>query len=282
MESDLYAANQPPRVQSLTMRLMIDKALNNSRRYDIFHPSAWGQCLRKISYQYYNEEDPFITKGPKDVDLRLERVFDNGHGVHYRWQQTYLAQTPYLRGIWRCMSCGERFGEGHRLGIKNPQLEDGWACQCSSTLPLQYEEITVRSEMYNFEGHVDTVIDVRGTDFALPNDDLNVYVVDYKTMKDDLFTKLRSAKHEHVVQTNIYMWLLDLKAAVVLYENKDNQSIKEMFVPRDDELIAKTKKDSLWLQRVLEKRKLPPRPPGFNRSGFPCRFCEFSRICYSQ
>lgn len=277
----VWQTDRPVKVEFLVKDHMVRKALGNTRRFDHFHPSAWGSCLRKIAYQYYNDQDPFVSKTPYDIDDRFERIFDNGHGVHYRWQK-YLDESGVLRGIWKCVnpSCGKEYGVGELIGIKNPSRVAGWACSCGCKDIMEYEEPLVKSTPeYNFVGHCDAVIDIRGTRFEQKNK-YDIFIVDFKSMKDEYFSELTGPKDEHVVQVNIYMWILDLHGAVLVYENKDNQHLKEMFVPRDEELIAKIKAQSVWMLGILKQKKLPFRPNGYSRSKFPCRFCDFVGHCY--
>lgn len=272
---------RPPSLVALVNRYITNKALGSDRRYDTFHPSAWGSCLRAVAYQYYNSECRFKPKTESDVDQRMERLFDNGHYMHARWQK-YLSESGIIRGYWSCKKCDMWYGMDQKLGILNPKLGDprSWPCPCDPSL-LHYEELLVKSDpRYRFEGHVDAVIDLRNTPMATGRSS-DLFVVDFKSMKDSYFSELRYAKHEHVIQTHIYMWLLDINAAMVLYENKDNQNVKEMFVPRDEKIIDQIKEESVWMIKVLGHGRLPPRPKGANRSKPPCLFCEFKDICYS-
>ena len=272
---------RPPSIQVMISGHMISKARSNDRKYHYFHPSAWGACLRCIAYQFYNQTHKFLNKPNSGIDQRMERIFDNGHGMHLRWQQ-YLAGAKILRGCWTCAFCGIVYGRESLLGILNPIVANGpgWTCPCGSE-EFGYEEVLVSSEpRYNFEGHVDAVVDLRSSEFKQGNES-DVFVLDFKSIKDEYFSELRHAKHEHVIQVHIYMWLLGLKAAVVLYENKDDQNLKEMFVPRDESVVERIKEESLWLVEVLKHGKLPPRPTGHSRSKVPCRFCDFQELCYA-
>jgi len=271
--------NHPVKVEYLVRDYMLKKAMNNPRSFDHFHPSAWGQCLRKIAYQYYNDKEKFFTKNT--VDDKLERIFDHGHVTHARWQK-YLDHSGYLRGAWKCTNplCNKVYGAEDKLGIFNPSAKEGWACSCGSRHRLAYEEVLVKSEpQYNFIGSVDAIIDVRGSEFEKKNQ-YDIFVVDLKTIKNELFMELMEPKYEHIVQVNIYMWILGLQGAVLVYENKDNQQIKEFFVPRDESLIEHVKKQSIWLTELLKSRKLPFKPNDCSRSKFPCRSCEFLDLCY--
>ena len=275
---------RPTSLETMTRQFVIKKARDNDRKYDVFHPSAWGICLRKVAYQHYNYLDNFMKKADLGVDLRGERIYDNGNGAHSRWQRC-LAGSGVLRGAWKCPNplCNQVHGEEERLGIFNPlQARPGWRCPCGNDKLLDYEEVRVTSDpRYNFDGHVDAIIDVRNTEYKTGDDDLDLFVMDFKTMKSDQFVSLAKPKDEHVVQVNIYMWLLDLKSSVLAYENKDDQSLKEIYVPRDDELIDKIKRQSEWLVEALRRRKVPMRPDGSSMSRPPCRFCEFVGLCYA-
>lgn len=277
-----FVWDAPPKVEFLIKEHMTKKFMKNDRPYDIFHPSAWGSCLRKIAYQYYNEHHKFLPKSDTDIDFRMERLFDNGHAMHARWRD-YLDGAGILRGMWKCgnIRCGKTYGGNDPLGVFNPLRQPGWACSCGNNRKFEYEELSVVSEpQYNFEGHCDAVVDVRGLPTASGNPDLDLFVVDFKSMKSDYFNELTEAKAEHVIQVHIYMWVLNLKTAVVIYENKDDQKVKEMFVKRSEPLIEDLKAQSKWLVDVLCHDKLPNRPAGFTRSEFPCRLCEFKGICF--
>jgi hypothetical protein len=220
---DMHAGCKPPRLENVVRQYLVKKASESTRRYDVFHPSAWGYCLRKIAYQYYNEKKKFYQKTDADVNSRLEMIFDNGHHVHARWQD-YLDKAGVLRGIWRCPSpeCGKKHGEGNKLGVLNPlRTKKGWKCQCGNDKALEYEEIPIISHPdYNFRGSCDAVLDFRGGPFEVKSA-MDVIVVDFKSMKNDEFVKLEHAKPEHIVQVSIYMWVLGLKGAVLLYESKN-------------------------------------------------------------
>lgn len=273
------------KVEMATHPYMIKKASENNRRYDIFHPSAWGGCLRKVAYQYYNDKEHFFEKKSSNVDVRVERIFDNGHGVHSRWQK-YLDCSGILRGCWKCTNpmCGKVYGEEEKIGIFNPlRTIPDWHCSnCGNNSDLSYEELRVKSDpVYNFDGHCDAVVDMSNTPYA-KNNNQDLIVVDFKSMKDEYFSEITESKskHEHVVQVNIYMWILDLHASIVLYENKNTQAVKEVFVPRDEKLIDKIKEQAIWMRNVLNKGKLPNRPDGSSPSRIPCRFCEFLQYCW--
>jgi hypothetical protein len=271
--------NKPPLLEYVIKPVLADKLLNDERRYHIFHPSAWGYCQRKVAYQYYNEKDKFLKFSEADVDPRVMRIFDNGHAIHDRWQ-SYLDKAGVLRGNWRCEKCSSVYGTENKIGIFNPSRAENWKCSCGATGQLSYQELIVKSPpQYNFEGHTDGVIDLTQSRFATKSP-LDVFVVDMKSINKDQFNELAEAKQEHVIQVNIYMWILDLKGAVLVYECKDNQAVKEFFCPRDENMIERIKAEALLMVSALHARKIPPRPAGFSRTKYPCKGCEFMSYCY--
>jgi hypothetical protein len=269
----------PISIEALTARSIRQKALENTRKYDVFHPSDWGYCLRKVAFQYYNEYTQFQIKTEQDIDIKAERIYDNGHDLHARWRR-YLDDAGVLRGAWKCPRCDAVHGQGEPLGILNPSRQEGWRCRCGGR-QVAYEEMLVESELrYNFAGHVDAIVDARGTPFATGTS-ADVSVVDFKSIKGEYFDELQEAKLEHAVQVKIYMWLLKLDSSIVVYENKDNQAVKEFFVARDDQEVEEIKRQAEWLLDVLRHKRLPPRPAGRSMSKYPCRFCGFLGRCYA-
>jgi hypothetical protein len=271
----------PISMEALAAQFMRKKALDNHRQYDVFHPSDWGYCLRKVAFQYYNEYSKFQRKEELDIDIKGERIYDNGHDLHARWRR-YLDGAGVLRGAWRCLGCDTIHGKDEPLGIFNPSRDKGWICHgCSQRRGLDYEELAVESDpRYNFAGHVDAIVDVSDTPFETKTS-ADIEVVDFKSIKGQYFDELQEAKPEHAVQIGIYMWLLDLDASVIVYENKDSQAVKEFFVARDDKKIEEIKCQAEWLLDVLRHKRLPPRPSGYGMSKYPCRFCEFLGRCYA-
>jgi CRISPR/Cas system-associated exonuclease Cas4 (RecB family) len=238
------------------------KAKNNDRKYDYFHPSEFSDCVRKITYLHMGEV------GNNKISGDLQRVFDNGHGMHHRYAE-YLSDMGLAYGVWKCKNpfCNEEYGRGELLGI--PKREDPCdKCGCSD---YSYEEVQVFSEEYMFKGHVDGI-------FKLADE---FYVVDYKSMFSFQFKKLSGPLEKHVIQLTIYIWLLDLKSGFLLYENKDDQKIKMFEVTRNEKLIESIKKRAKKLMHVLDEDLLPKRPYA-NKNDKHCKQCPFKTMCWKD
>ena len=71
-------------------------------------------------------------------------------------------------------------------------------------------------------------------DFILSHEEEGRIVLELKSANNKTFTNLRlEPKPEHSVQLQIYLNLLEIDKGVVLYENKDNQTLKAFKLDRD-------------------------------------------------
>src|SRR3990167_3601559 len=128
---------------------LIRRSAEEKRDNSHFHSSEFHGCKRKIAFKYYIEKG--LLGGKLVVDkpnAQLQRVFGNGHHVHYRWTN-YLQDTRcarnMLKGFWKCKNsyahenawkinsslkpseCQPKiFGMENKLGILCPIQ----ACEC--------------------------------------------------------------------------------------------------------------------------------------------------------
>lgn len=79
-------------------------------------------------------------------------------------------------------------------------------------------------------------------------------------------------------QTQLYLFALGLENAVVIYENKDNQSVLMFDVPRDEKNIEKQLKRFKIIYKMYTEDKLPPRP--YKRESDECKRCDLERWCW--
>ncbi|KKK58392.1 hypothetical protein LCGC14_3044900 [marine sediment metagenome] len=99
-------------IEDLINQVLVKKSQNNDRDYTHFHPSEFHACHRKLAYKYYEAKGICSPSEPaaKFIDPQLQRIFDNGHGVHFRLGKN-LESTGILKGRWRCLSCSKIFGK---------------------------------------------------------------------------------------------------------------------------------------------------------------------------
>src|SRR5690606_34838296 len=108
-------------------------------------------------------------------------------------------------------------------------------------------EVPVRLDEYNVRGTMDgTCSDGLGAEFKSINS------FHYRTVRQ--FGPLE----EHLLQVDAYMMASDIKAFRILYENKDNQDLKEVTVERNEKRWEKNKEVWLSMTTHLQNKTMPP------------------------
>ena len=276
---------------------LVEKAIaeieSKDRDYTHFHPSAWDGCKRRIAYEYY-EAKGYITIERKalKIDPQVQRIFGNGHSMHDRWRQ-YMEWTKSLMGRWMCKNwmvhkeAPKIYGKEKKLGVLRPEQ-----CECGSDR-FEYIEVGFLDKEVLWGGHVDGIIDNEiaakesGYKDAVCEPDERFIVIDFKSINDFGYSKkLESPKSEHITQLQIYLYLSGLKFGKLLYENKNNQGVKEFLVPRDDKLLDVKRAEAIALKDQVEARNshgsrtLPKR--GFDsKTHSQCMRCKFRGDCWA-
>lgn len=252
------------------------KAERDNRGYRKFHPSAWGDCLRKMAFQYYGETiDSFKDKSP--IDAKLQRTFEAGHIFHDRMQRL-CAFMGILRGNWICKSCGKVHGANEKMGIFVPHR-----CDCQSVKDercgvdlFEYKEMNIVDNEYNFDGHCDGIIELeRGNPETR-------YVIDFKSIKSERFSILNKPEYKYVVQITIYMWFFGVDQGIIFYENKNDHQVKEFIVPLNQDLVDDIKTNAKKMMKILEQNKIPSIPRHYEENKSPCRWCGYKGICWKK
>jgi len=248
------------------------------RGYKHFHPSSFGECLRKIALQYYSEIDPWY-KPESEIDPKLQRIFSTGHAIHHRIQGDF-ASMGILRGNWKSKITGKIYGKENKHGIYRPKtLEELGEKRHpddnrSVEEILDYSEIMVRDTELNFEGHVDAIIDL------VPGDIDERFIVDFKTINGDKFKIITEPDPKYVTQITIYMMLLDIPRGVIFYQDKNKSEIKEFLIVRDEKFVEHIRNSAKKLLELLKSNKLPKIPMFYSEDKVPCMWCEYKEKCY--
>ena len=188
-----------------------------------------GWCHR-ASYFHLQGKEP-ISK--RTMSLRLASVFEEGHGIHAKWQR-WFQEMGNLYGKWYCLDCEETFwGDVH--------CHEG---------PLVYNEVPLFYEPLRISGHSDgwligfadpLMLEIK----SIGEGTLRWECPELFAQHDYDFTKTWKAIDapfmKHIQQVQIYMKLAELlgyedhpQEAVLIYEAKPNQDIKEFVVPKSD------------------------------------------------
>jgi hypothetical protein len=270
---------------------------SKDRDYTHFHPSEWDGCKRRIAYEYYEAKGYIsIDRSALKIDPRIQRVFDNGHSVHFRWRK-YLEWTGALMGRWMCQNwlahpSPKIYGENEKLGVLKPVQ-----CDCGSKR-FEYVELGYLDQETWWGGHIDAVVDNRiiveqsGYDKIDSQDEENFVLIDFKSINSKGYSNSYNKsgelpKPEHITQVQIYMYLSGLKYGKLIYENKDDQSVKEILLIRDDNLLAVKKAEAIDLKSQLNAcnsqgiHTLPKRGYDSKTHAY-CAKCKFRGDCWDK
>jgi hypothetical protein len=92
---------------------------------------------------------------------------------------------------------------------------------------LLQAEVPIHNDEYQITGHTDGIIEINGIKGIL----------EIKSINSSGFYSLYSPKEDHLIQVNIYMFCTGIEKAVLLYECKDNQELKEFYVKLDADIL---------------------------------------------
>lgn len=150
------------------------------RKYDFYHPSEWGKCLRTQQYRHYAYMGLIEVK-PAVIKSQMLRLFDKGHYMHERWSNYFDDIGDVLIGRWRCCNplcfmfnndgkiknnlSGEEIGKIYEEGKvrilgrdETPGIFRPDKCQCGCP-DFKYLECVVEDKELNMRGHSDVVLD---------------------------------------------------------------------------------------------------------------------------
>lgn len=204
----------------------LDKKSNGTPRYKrkrTIRPSEIGGCLRKIVMDILN----IVSYDP--IEPRIQRIFDNGNSVHSRYMQKYL----------KCMDC-------------RPLLVEETSADGTSEWKECIEYRLTKPELW-LKGSPDALI--HNVEDGLE------YVFELKSIKQEQFNKLTKPMEEHVTQAYVYMLMTDLSRAIILYENKNTQELKEFVLVKEENVmnvvIKKIESVIKYVTEYEEKKLLP-------------------------
>jgi hypothetical protein len=133
-------------------------------------------------------------------------------------------------------------------------------------------EVKLRSAELNVTGSADGVIQLNGTP----------YVLELKSMNDIQFSQLKKPKPEHVRQVHLYMEILKIDRAIILYENKNNQECKEFLEMRDQKIVDELKARCRAINKALATKTLPEREMCKAPTDPGAKYCQYTKLCFSQ
>lgn len=227
---------------------LVEKQKKNQRpKVENFYPSSVGVCSRAIVYS-------MIGYPKKIPDERALLIFENGHSFHNRMEKIFRDAGVLI---------------ADELPIKNAELKISGRSDAIIRDPeyvAKDGESTITLLGFNGEALYEGVRDA-------------VIIVELKSINDNGFSnRLSKPKPEHVRQLQLYMHLTGLKRGILLYENKNNQNLKEFEVPYDADIASEVINKIKNVHTHVENKTLPDKE--YERSSFECRYCDYKEICW--
>lgn len=301
-------------VKDLDMYLL--SVVGNSgedRAIDVNAPSQVGACLRARYYARTGE-----TRDPNSISSRSQRIFDNGTKVHERLQE-YLKDSGKLLMDELPVHNEEHNIQGHTDGLfvitpaeskskkvfagqyQNLFAKEVGVLEIKSINDRGFKELKDAKPEHKMQGLVylyclETRRQYLKDTYATLEDFLEDKYVRwenyeslYQHLKDGShYTRVEKIHHQcslHDVLDNIlYRLEKPIETVVFLYENKNDQELKEFSVTSTSAESKQSIEDILKeydaLNTCVECSKIPDRE-GKSKSDGICRWCDYKIACWN-
>lgn len=265
----------------------------NDRAVNVNAPSQAGKCNRANYYmrmQYENDGT---------IDPRTQRIFDNGSGVHERLQ-SYLLDMELLHMDEVPLINDEFNIQGHTDGFLN--LTDEVAIlEIKSINDNQFTQLKDAKEEHKKQGLIYLYCAEERRKWLHENyktvEEFNAsygerykyFEAHYQHMQGGRkYTREQKIRNEvmlNMLADNILFYTnKPLSKVIFLYENKNNQELKEYCVERNlttEPILEEVLEDYAYLNECCENKELPPRE-GTSKSCTMCRWCDYKNECFIQ
>lgn len=251
------------------------------RDTDHLHPSSLSKndwCPREAYYKITKETET----NQSAPSLRRLNIFAEGNSIHEKWQR-WMWRAGGLYGRWECRNCD------HDWWDTSPEV----CPSCFAADRVRYMEVPIENKEHHILGHADGVWE----------DDQGRAVVEIKTVGlgtirwdapslyegyangdldlDGLWAAIKRPLLPHRKQANLYMYCLGLEDAIVIYEWKPSQEVKEFHLTLNTNLVQTMLDGADLVIKHLELGAPPDRPEGFYKTK-QCKFCPFKDKCWEK
>lgn len=285
MKKEGYVAKE------LDMYLLSLNNKGNDRAIDVNAPSQATNCMRANYYARMQYE-----KDGNSIDARTRRIFDNGTGVHDRLQ-AYLKDQGMLILDEVPLRNDELNIQGHTDGFLQLTPNEIGILEIKSINTNQFSQLKDAKEDHKIQALV----------YLYCAEERRKYLQDtYKTTGEfesseaerikyfkSLYTHLtdgnkytREEKLQHKVEEHLkaddilYTTRRPVDKVIVVYEDKNDQNIKEFCVKRDEEKLNWVIDRYKFLNGSIASKTIPDRE-GKGKSAPPCRWCNYrDSQCY--
>jgi len=262
--------------------IALEQAERNSHRdTKHLHSSEMAKenwCPRSTWYKIMDTEE----SDPQSMNLKRMNIFAEGHNIHDKWQR-WMWKAGGLVGNWKCLTCDYKWED------RSPGM-----CPICSSDDIKYAEVSLSSERYKIIGHADgiwedahgkAVVEIKSVGLGTIRWDAPKLYEGYENgdlTLDGLWAKIKRPLTTHRRQVTLYMMCLGIHDAVIIYEWKPSQDVKEFRLKYDPDLIAPILEGADEVLDALESETPPPRHlTATSKSCNTCRFCPYKTHCWS-
>lgn len=264
----------------------------NDRAVNVNAPSQAGKCNRANYYMRMQID------GDGSIDARTQRIFDNGTCVHERLQ-SYMLDMGLLHMDEVPLINDEFNIQGHTDGFIAVSDDEVAILEIKSINDNQFNQLKDAREDHKCQGLIYLFCAeerrqyLRST-YKTPEefnasyyDRAKYFAQHYQHMKSGRkFSRQQKIENEvslNLLSDNILFYTSKPVSKVVfLYENKNNQELKEFIVERNmvtESILTDTLSRYKELNRCCEMHIEPPRE-GSSKSCSTCRFCSYKNTCW--
>lgn len=277
-------------VKALDQYLLTSDDTGEDRRKDINSPSSASSCSRAIYYSRTGAER-------SGNDPRTQRIFDNGSHVHLRLQD-YLSKMGILKMEEVPVFDSELETQGHCDGLIELNKRELGVLEIKSindngfkALKEAKSEHIMQAQVYlycleKWRLHLRSKYKTKSEfDKYLKNFKTRLFYVSmYKHLKDgSKYTKAQKMQFRIETHTKLdtLLWntSMPINKMIFLYENKNDQSLAEFCVERDEKLINEMKEKFMKINNAVDTQEILDRE-GTSKSCNVCRFCPHKDNCF--
>lgn len=282
-------------IKDLDLYLLSLNDKDNDRAIDVNAPSQIGKCLRQ---RYYARTQ--ATRDSNSVDARTRRIFDNGTKTHERLQEYLLEQGMLLMDEIPVVNDQYNI-QGHTDGLIEVSRVERAVLEIKSINSNGFSQLKGAKEehiqqgmtyVYCIEERRKELHDLYPDFEAFEADKKNLmrqYAKYYQHLKDGRkHTRKEKIQFQCDLHYKMDSILMTTRApitkVVFLYENKDNQELKEFCVSsreaKSQTVMTEVLEDCATLNDCVERGVLPARCCS-SKSSVDCRFCPYSIECWN-
>jgi hypothetical protein len=269
-------------------------AKDNDRVINTNAPSQIGNCMRANFYARTG-----VQPDNDFIEPRTRRIFDNGSKVHERIQEylfdmglLLISEVPIKNSVYSI--------QGHTDGILKLSDNEIGVLELKSINANGFEQLKSAKESHALQALIYLFcLEERRQELRhnfksinlfdhYENDRCKYYESMYQHLKDgDKYTREEKIAHQvnlHALSDRILMSIAEpITKCVLVYENKNDQQLKEFVISTDSNDTKQKLKYALDycvdLNWAVKNNELPERE-GASKSDSTCRWCQYSNQCW--